>query len=190
MNDPANPSPQVIDKTLNPTFVNVVGTVIMVIILVIVVGIYSALWHVSPFAGFALFKGDQVNVNLLWLVPIFIVSTVIHELLHALGYVLCGAKRSEVAFGFHWKALMPYAHCKIPLSVSAYRFSGALPGIVQGVIPLAAGTALGVDWLTLYGAIMLCGAVGDMLILWLTLSVPQDAQILDHPSKPGFVVMQ
>jgi hypothetical protein len=162
----------------------------MVVILLLVGGVYAALWHQSPLARFSLYADGQVNTGLLWAAPIFIVSVVIHELLHALGYVLSGAARRDIAFGFHWKALLPYAHCKIPLSVSAYRFSGALPGVLLGVIPAVGGILFQIDWLTLYGAVMLCGAAGDMLILRLTLSVPPDALIVDHPSKPGFMVIR
>jgi hypothetical protein len=77
----------------------------------------------------------------------------------------------------------------VPLPASRYRVAVALPGLLLGLIPTVAGIALQSEELTLYGAIMLVGAVGDMLILWLLRSVRGDTLVLDHPTRAGFQIV-
>jgi hypothetical protein len=119
----------------------------------------------------------------------FVGSIVIHEALHGLGYYWAGAERSEIEFGFSWMGLAPYAHCAAPLRANPYRVAIALPGLVLGVLPLAAGLGLGLWWLTLYAFFMLVAAAGDTLLLWFMRGVPADTWTQDHPSEVGCLVL-
>jgi hypothetical protein len=170
--------PNAIDRTFNPTLVNLLGIVLMPILGSLIVIPYVLVWHEIPFQGF-----DPVFI-LVSLIP----STLVHELLHAVGYRLCGARWQDIKFGFLWKALQPYAHCKIPLGVWAYRFGGALPGIVLGVIPGIFGVALHNPTLTIYATAMFIAAAGDVLVL--VALIPVRGRVQDHPSKPGFMILQ
>lgn len=114
----------------------------------------------------------------------------LHEILHALGWMLFGqVTREAIKFGFSWRGLMPYTHCKVPLSASAYRIGSLFPGVVTGLLPGVVGLVLGSLWLTMLGAVLLGAAGGDMLILWELRSVPPGARILDHPTKTGCEVV-
>jgi hypothetical protein len=120
---------------------------------------------------------------------LLLLSIVVHELLHGLGFVLAGrVSWRELKFGLKWG--VAYAHCKVPLSARAYRVATALPGIVLGLLPGLLGLALGNAWLTVYGALLSASALGDVLILWLLRSVPGEARVLDHPSEPGCQMLQ
>jgi hypothetical protein len=182
-----NLPPRLVDKTLSPLFVNAVGIPLTFIIVGLPLGIYAAIWRANPLDIYT--KAPSPITAALLSLAVFFLSIVIHEAIHGLGYRLGGAARDAVQFGFQWKALMPYAHCKAPLRAGAYRRAVALPGIILGLIPALAGIALGLDWLTLYGAAMLAGAVGDMLILALLLPLKADTLVQDHPSKPGFQIL-
>jgi uncharacterized membrane protein YjgN (DUF898 family) len=176
----------VIDRTMSPVFVNVAGTALTLVIVFAVLALYSLARRSNPLA---VFNSSATLEVLLIALAVFFISIVVHELLHGLGYRLGGAPRNAVRFGFQWKALLPYSHCTVPLRASAYRFAVALPGLVLGLLPAALGILLGSDMLALYGAGMLAGAAGDIMTLALLLPLKSDAQVQDHPSKPGFQIL-
>jgi Protein of unknown function (DUF3267). len=119
----------------------------------------------------------------------FFASVVVHEAIHGLGFYWGGADWPEIEFGFKWSSLTPYAHCSVPLRAIPYRMALALPGLVLGVPPLLAGLSLGSWWLTLYAFLMLLGAAGDTLLLWMMRDVSGSTWVQDHPSQMGCLVL-
>ncbi len=175
--------PAVIDKTLTPRIVNIVGTVLSLVILLVPLFIHQGIWGSNPINLLGTLESLLIGF------VIFAIGIVIHEGIHGIGYRLGGAGSSDIHFGFQWKALMPYAHCKVPLQARRYALAVALPGLILGVIPCLIGWVTGSAVITLFGAVMLAGAVGDMLILGLLTTVKGAARVQDHPSKPGFQVI-
>lgn len=120
------------------------------------------------------------------LVPALLISIVVHEGLHALGFLLFGgAPRRAVHFGIHRPTLSPFAGCRVPISARAYRAAVALPAIVLGVLPAAAGLVTGNGFLAVWGAFMLHAASGDFIVLWVVRRVPPETPVLDHPERVG-----
>lgn len=165
-----------IDKTMSMVAANVWANILAIPVLTIYLGGYILLWGWPT--GLSWVWGEFVGA-----VIILIVSVIIHELLHGIGYRLGGASWREIKFGV--KQLTPYAHCEIPLRLAAYRVAVLLPGLILGVLPAVIGLVWGIWLLTLYGAVMSAAALGDALILWLLRDAPPAAQVLDHPSKVG-----
>lgn len=180
-------NPKIIDKTLSPNFVNVVGGAITIGIMVIFIGAYVLIWRRNPLD---LFTGEQVLPGLLISLVVFMVGIGVHELLHGIGYRLGGVPWSQIKFGVQWKALMPYAHCKAPMRARGYGLAVALPGLILGVIPTVWGLASGSSAMTLFGTAMLAGAVGDMMILGLLMTLKGNPMVQDHPVKPGFQIIE
>ena len=171
-----------IDATVSPLWANVFG----LIFLGTTVGGLCTLY---------LFTGRAISLKpdlfaLTTFIPTLGFGGLVHEILHALGWMLFGQVPCEaIRFGFSWRGLMPYTHCKVPLKPSAYRIGSLLPGAVTGLLPGVIGLALGSLWLTMLGAVLLGVAGGDMLVLWELRSVPSSASILDHPTKIGCEVL-
>ena len=177
---------QLTDKTMSFTAANVWGTLIAVLIFFPFLAIHWWVWGES-FWSFL----DTIEVNGLILVLLVIalfLSIAVHELLHGVGYNLGGASWSQIKFGLH--SMTPYAHCKVPLDVTDYRFAVALPGVLLGLAPTIGGLFSGSMPILLYGLFMASSAAGDLLILWVLRDVPEGWQVLDHPSKIGCQVYQ
>ena len=172
----------VTDKTLPPLLVNVLGTLLMPVLGAAVLIPYWLVWHEIPLTRSG---GFDSGLILLAMIP----SIVVHELLHGVGYLLGGAKVGEVKIGFQLKYLMPYAHCRVPLSAAGYRFGVALPGLVLGIIPAVAAILMHNATLAIFAATMVIAAVGDLIILWMLIPVRGDVRVQDHPSKPGFQIL-
>jgi hypothetical protein len=173
------PQPQIVDKTLTPLVVNVLGLLLMPVIIIMLLIPYWLIWHEIAF----------VRVDMQPILISLIPSILIHEVLHGVGYMLAGARRDQVKLGFQIKNLMPYAHCKVPLRTLSYAFGVILPGLILGVIPYIAGIVAHHQTLTVYAIMMILAAVGDLIMLVMLVAVPRDLYVQDHPTKPGFQVL-
>jgi hypothetical protein len=177
------PRPAYTEMTLTPNQVNGLGLPLSLGLLVVCLIPFALRWGPR-----ALFAGlDDLGW---WLVPVIVLGVVAHELLHGLGWKLAaGLPWSQIKFGVQWKYLMAYAHARVPMRVGPYRLGAALPGLVLGAVPVAAAVALGHSVLLWVGAFFVIAAVGDLMILWLLRRLPRTAQVLDHPTLPGCLVL-
>ena len=138
----------------------------------------------------ALKEGLLTAVTPWILVPALLLSILLHEGLHALGFLLFGrAPRHAVHFGIHRATLSPFAGCRAPISARAYRAAVILPALALGVLPAAVGLATGDGFLAVWGAFMLHAAAGDLIVLWTIREVPGSAPVLDHPERVGCRVL-
>lgn len=158
---------------------NVLGLVFFLVVLVLLPACHFLIWRRIPL--------EMVSVGpLVFLLAGLLLGTIAHELTHSLGWRLFGhVQPGAISFGFNWRGLMPYAHCRDPIPMSVYRISALLPAILTGLAPALAGLCTGSFWLTLLGALLLGGAGGDILLLWSIRSFPADARVHDHPTRIG-----
>lgn len=147
----------------------------------------------APLIPFVLIHGLLAllnGMNPLGILVGFILLILLHEGIHALGWKLAsGLPWSAFTFGFAWRALAPYCHAKQPMNVVAYRIGGILPLIFTGIVPWLIGLIQADATLTALGAMLIAGAVGDIYVLWSLRGVPSHAQVIDHESNAGCVVL-
>ena len=84
-----------------------------------------------------LFK--NLNYGLGWwdaliILALYPILTLVHEGLHAVGFMLGGASKSSVKFGAIAKKMMLYCTTTKPLSPLSYKFSLVLPFLTIGII--------------------------------------------------------
>ena len=141
-------------------------------------------------SGFDTFMDDLLTMrNLLLALPALLVGIVLHEGIHALGWIIFGGvSPRSISFGVDRKTLSPYAHADVPMGATGYRIGALLPGLLTGILPTLVGIIAVDAGLTLLGAFLLSAAVGDVLVVWVIRAVPGRAQVIDHPSKAGCLV--
>ena len=111
---------------------------------------------------------------------------VVHEALHALGMVRFGkVSWHDIRFGFMWRALMPYCHCAVPLSMHACRRMALLPLWVTGAVTLTFLLLFPSDWVGLITGITLASCVGDVWLVSKLRRFPDDWLVQDSPSEIG-----
>jgi hypothetical protein len=120
----------------------------------------------------------------------FILGIVVHELIHGFTWMVAGKKSIHtIKFGFQVSTLTPYAHCKEPLSVNAYRLGALMPGLLLGFVPAFIAIITGNGWVMAFSLVFTVAACGDFLILWLLRSVTSNKFVEDHPSQAGCYVL-
>ncbi len=181
----SEPPPEGTDATLSVWTATAIGAGLVPAIALLVVGPYWLLWG-TP----ALLRATSIFAHLEVLLPVLVVSVVIHEALHLAGYRMVGGIAwKEFCWGFKLWPLAAYVYARAPVTASTYRWCVALPGLVLGLVPAFAGIVGGLGWLMLYGFLMLISAGGDFAILWRIRGVPATTLVLDHPHRAGCTLL-
>ena len=142
--------------TISKLALNVFALFAALILFALFLATWKVFWKIP-------YKADLLKQTYLYI----IVSFPVHELIHALGFRLFGkAPWSKIKFGFVVKLLAPYANPTIPLSKTAYLWSGALPGLTIGVLPLLLGFIIGSMPLSFVGLISVMASTGDLFVIW------------------------
>jgi hypothetical protein len=121
---------------------------------------------------------------------IIVLSFPVHELIHALGFRLLGKiPWSQIRFGFEKRLIAFYANPLLPLPRNAYFWSGALPGLTIGLLPLILGFALRSMPLAFAGFVSLASSTGDAFILWSLRKVASHESIYEHREQTVFSII-
>lgn len=164
---------------------NVYGTALGAVGVAALVAVHWAVWGRDETRIAA---RDFFGNPLVW-IPVVAAALVVHEGLHGLFWGwLGGGGRESIRYGFQWKTMTPFAHCKVPIRAGAYRIGTAAPGLIVGVLPALAGTLAGWGWLAGFGWFMTLVAGGDALILVLIRGLDASRLVEDHPVRAGCVV--
>jgi hypothetical protein len=123
------------------------------------------------------------------LVIAYLVSIPLHEFLHVFAFRRFG-RAPAGSTRINWVGLMAYSHCDVPMPISAYRASVALPGIVLGLIPVTIGFVSGNPWATVYGALLTASAIGDVRVLLALRGVPRGSTIQFVTERGGYEVVR
>jgi hypothetical protein len=173
------------DLSISLERANVVALVLFPVLLVVTL---LPFWAIH--GGAALADGASV-VFIPWVFfPAILVAIVVHEGLHAVGFLVAGAPRGALHFGVDRKTLSPYAGCRTPVRADAYRLSVLLPGLVLGVLPWIYGMVAGAGWAVVWAALMILTAGGDAMILWIIRGLHGATLVLDHPTRAGCLIVE
>lgn len=140
-------------------------------------------------------QGSESPAKGIFLMLLFIVLIVVHELIHGItwGLFAKGGFRKNIEFGFIVESLTPYCTCKAGLSRGAYLLGGLMPCIVLGILPCVAALVLADAMMFGLGAMMIVAAGGDLLVAQMILTHKtkgKDTLYFDHPSEIGLMLFE
>ncbi len=170
----SNPSYRRCERSVSFTKANLNGLIFGLLpALLLVIG-YAVIHH-------------NLTIVVTWkLLLVMVIGIVVHEALHAIGWLLAGRiSLRALRIGFDVKTFTPFAHVSQPLPINAYRFGTLLPCIVLGIVPAIIGIMTRWPEATIFGALFTLAAGGDLLILWLLRRDSAEALVVDHPDRVG-----
>lgn len=110
----------------------------------------------------------------------------VHEALHAAALMwFSNLPREVFKFGFNWKAITPYCHCRVPVPIKSYRLMGLFPLYVTGSISFGCLLLFPADWLAIITGITWGACIGDIWIVAALRRFPNDVLVKDHPTEIG-----
>jgi hypothetical protein len=172
-----------LDRSVSLLKANVMMVYFAVPSVLLLGGVYVWIWGYHRLV-WVLMGGYTVSLIAL------LAGIVVHEAIHGITWKIAARKpASTIRFGFHWKTLTPYAHCRESMPAGAYRMGAVMPLLLLGVLPSVAAIVWGQGGLMAFGLFFTFAAGGDMLILWLIRDLPSDALVEDHPIRAGCSVL-
>ena len=164
---------------------NIYSLPIVIISLIVTVYPYSFFWGTTR-----IFSEFAITSNFLFLILIFIIGIILHELIHAISWIMFAKiSFSKIKFGFNARSLSPYAHCGEAVTAKVYRIALLTPAIILGIIPIFISFITGSVWLFVIGELFTVTACGDFLIFWLIRKVKNEHLVADHPERAGCKVV-
>lgn len=126
-----------------------------------------------------------IRFPILFLIIIIIV-TVIHELLHGIGWVIMSKKGWDI-IKFNINAMMPSCTCKVVLEKKQYLIGTLTPFIVLGIssIIFLIVYPSTISLLTMF--VVFVGTGGDLAIALNIIKEKNGTLISDHPTKAGYI---
>ncbi len=173
------------DLSISLAKANLMGIPLFLFSFLLVIVSYNLAWGTA-----SLLRSINEFMRVKTLIPLVVSGVLLHEAMHAFGWMMFGRLPvSAMKFGLELKTLTPYAHCRIPMRASAYRAGVVLPAVVLGILPAAIGIGIHEGTLTLFGALFLGAACGDLLCLWMMRGVGRDSLVRDHPTRAGCLIV-
>lgn len=122
-------------------------------------------------------------------VPSAVLGIIVHEFIHGLTWSLAAkVPLSKIKFGFQLKTLTPFAHCKVPVNIVAYRLGVLMPFLIMGLAPYIYSIFTENQMILGFSLFFSFGAVGDLMILWITRKIPSDKRVQDHSTEGGVII--
>ena len=123
-------------------------------------------------------------------IPSIVLGIIVHEVIHGITWSLAGKTPfSNIKFGIQFKTLTPYAHCKVPIRMSTYRTGALMPFLIMGIGPYIYSLFTEDPTILGFGLFFCFGAIGDLMILWITRTISADKNVQDHPTEGGVIIV-
>lgn len=171
------------EKTLSILKINFLALLLFIVVTPLILILYDLCNGINMTGVF------EENQDIFLFVLFFLISILIHELLHALCFYISTKSIESIKIGFILSHLTPYTHCSQPVSKIQYITTLLMPGVILGIIPLIISFLLSDFLLLIYGIIMLTASLGDFIICFFLFQVAPYKKILDHDSKVGFWIL-
>lgn len=162
----------------------------LVLVLTIPLWFFVSGTYVAAFGYTDYLMGVRDVLNIKVFVLLFL-GIPVHELLHALTWMILQKEGfKNIQFGFNWESLTPYTHYKQPMIMWKYRWGGAVPGLLMGLLPIILSFILKYPELNFIGFLFTWAALGDAISLFMTRKFKGNQVVKDHPTEMGIALVE
>lgn len=148
----------------------------------IIAGILSVLFIILLFV---LVNNEVLIYHGYFIMSLYLMYMVLHELCHGLGYVLFVKDKSNIKFGAVLEKGVLYAMCQEKLTKKQIMISLLLPLLLLSVLVLPIAIIFKNADLFFLAGLNLIGSIGDIAMLKLISRMPSDIKYIDLDSEIG-----
>ena len=167
--------------SMNLGFLNIFSIIILVIVL-----LFTFIFFSTNFMNMMNLFGDTKFCLLL--LPLMIFYFVLHELFHALGYVIHGADKSKITFGMELEKGVFYCLCKQDIKKKTILFSLMYPLFFIGIVTYSISIIFDFDVLLLLSIVNISGAAGDIMYFVFIYQLNDDVMFSELDDGTSFVL--
>lgn len=115
----------------------------------------------------------------------YLLYTFLHEILHSIAYVLCGAKFNKITYGIMLEKGILYCLCKQNISKKNILVSTMFPLFFIGIVTYIIGIIYNFDILTLLSIFNIAGCSGDIVMFMFILEL-KNIEFSEYDDPTGF----
>jgi len=131
---------------------------------------------------------DDIRMCIL-LLPLMIFYFSLHELFHALGYIINGANPKKITFGMELEKSVFYCLCKDNVTRTNILFSLMYPLFFIGIVTYILGIIFNSPMLTLLSILNISGASGDILYFLFIIRLDKDILFSELDDGTSFAII-
>lgn len=163
---------------MDPVLLNILSVVLIVIMVLLTIGIID-IFNIE-------LKITEKTFVLFYF--LLIPYLVIHEILHAIGYVVNGADFKKITFGVHLEKGVLCCSCKQEVGKKTILWSLMYPFLFIGVITYIIGLITGNTLLILLSILNISGCTGDLVMFYAFLGI-KDFKFFEYDNPLGFGII-
>ena len=137
---------------------------------------------------YLLFPNIIIKFCILFL-PITMLYMALHEILHALGYLLYGAKFKKIIFGMELEKGVFYCLCKQDISRKNILNSVLFPLFYIGVLTLIIGIIFKLPLLTVLSLLNISGASADIMYFMFIIKLDKNIKFSELDDGTSFAIL-
>ena len=131
---------------------------------------------------------DLRDLRFLIFVIFMFVWLAIHELLHAISYIINGAAIKNIETGIELEKGIMYCSCEQYITKKNIMISAVVPITVIGIITYVISIITNNPYIAIYSIINISGSVGDLALLHLLLKLPNDIEYREFDDPTAFCI--
>jgi hypothetical protein len=171
-------------KTISMAKATILGSLLGVLLVGILALPFYLVYGIESFEKLTLFFKFRIFV------PSVVLGIIVHEFIHGLTWSIAAKiPVTNIKYGFQLKTLTPFAHCKVPINIIAYRIGTLMPFILMGLAPYLYSILTENQIVLGFSLFFSFSAIGDLIILWITRNISADKDVQDHPTEGGVIVV-
>lgn len=167
--------------------INITKLNIANIVLLIICFIFTALLFPTQFQGMLLLLNN--NKFCILFLPLMIIYFSLHELLHAIGYILNGANYQKITFGMELEKSVFYCLCKDEITKRNILLSLMYPLFFIGIITYVISIIFNYPILLLLSIINIGGAVGDIMYFLFIVKLKNNIMYSEMDDGTAFAII-
>ena len=131
---------------------------------------------------------ENLDFCLLFL-PVMMLYFAMHEIFHAIGYILYGAKLNKLTFGMELEKGVFYCLCKQDITRKNILHSVLFPFFYLGVVTLIISLIFELPLLAILSLLNISGASADIMYFIFLIKLPKDIKFSELDDGTAFAIL-
>lgn len=166
---------------INITILNVIS----VILLIGMVAFTAVIFPRAMFNSMEVFSNFKIT---LLFIPLMVFYLILHELFHALGYIINGADYKKITFGAEIEKGVLYCLCKDDISKKNILMSLMYPLFFLGVVTYIISIVFNLPILLILSIINISGAAGDIMYFLFIIKLEKNMLFSEMDDGTSFAI--
>ena len=160
-----------------------------VLAIIILVAMFAITYLINPNLFADCFNLFEDNKLFFFILPAMLGYMILHELLHALGYILYGAEVKKITFGMDLEKSVLYCLCKQDVSRKNILNASMFPLFYIGIVTYVISIIFEMPLLLLLSIMNISGAAGDMMYFLYFIKLDKNIMFSELDDGTSFAIL-